>query len=91
MISPSWNSMPLARANPKATFYSLADFAAADFAGKDSLTRGQTFMKTVTAIARLSQKLIPDRNSQGMIRNSGWDGRTNQKAPSDSSAKVWLR
>jgi len=39
----------LARATPKATFYSLADFAAADFAGKDSLTRGQSFMKAVAA------------------------------------------
>jgi Xaa-Pro aminopeptidase len=39
----------LARANPKGTFYSLADFAAGDFAAKDSLTRGQAFMKTVAA------------------------------------------
>src|SRR5688572_5116649 len=39
----------LARANPKATFYSLADFAAADFAANDSLTRGQSFMKSVAA------------------------------------------
>ena len=39
----------LARANRKSTFFSLADFAAADFAGRDSLTRGQAFMKAVAA------------------------------------------
>jgi Xaa-Pro aminopeptidase len=39
----------LATANPGTTFYSLADFADADFARQDSLTRGGSFMKALTA------------------------------------------
>ena len=54
MSARSFSALPrfvdsLARGNPKTTFYSLADFAAADFAAKDSLTRGQTFMKSIAA------------------------------------------
>ena len=39
----------LASANPGMTFYTLADFAAADFARQDSLTRGRSFMKSLAA------------------------------------------
>jgi len=39
----------IAAANPKTTFYTLADFGDADFARQDSLTRGQSFLKSVVA------------------------------------------
>src|SRR5215207_9487972 len=39
----------IASANPKTPFYSLADFADADFAQQDSLTRGRSFVKTLVA------------------------------------------
>jgi Xaa-Pro aminopeptidase len=39
----------IANASPKTAFYTLADFADADFAQQDSLTRGRTFMKAVAA------------------------------------------
>src|SRR5688500_6459893 len=39
----------LATANARVSFYSLADFGAADFAQQDSLTRGRSFMKSVAA------------------------------------------
>ena len=39
----------IATANPKTTVYTLADFGDADFAHQDSLTRGQSFVKTLTA------------------------------------------
>ena len=39
----------LASANPGTTFYTLADFADADFARQDSLTRGSSFVKSLTA------------------------------------------
>jgi Xaa-Pro aminopeptidase len=39
----------LATSNPKTTFYQLADFGDADFAHQDSLTRGQSFIKTLVA------------------------------------------
>jgi Xaa-Pro aminopeptidase len=39
----------LASANPGTTFYTLADFADADFARQDSLTRGSSFVKSLAA------------------------------------------
>ncbi|HUQ82916.1 MAG TPA: aminopeptidase P N-terminal domain-containing protein [Gemmatimonadaceae bacterium] len=39
----------LASANPKTTFYTLQDFGDADFARQDSLTRGQSFTKSIVA------------------------------------------
>jgi Xaa-Pro aminopeptidase len=39
----------IATASPKTTFYTLADFADADFAQQDSLTRGRSFVKNLAA------------------------------------------
>ena len=46
----------LASLTPAPTFYTLADFGDADFARQDSLTRGQSFMKTRAAKHRLTVK-----------------------------------
>ena len=39
----------VATASPKTTFYTLADFGDADFAQQDSLTRGKSFVKSLSA------------------------------------------
>jgi len=60
----------LASLDPAPTIYTLADFGDADFARQDSLTRGQTFMKTIAAKHHLTTKDAHDLVDQLRAKKS---------------------